>query len=149
MHHFGYGSNLKREFVKTMLPSAIFKMKAYLPNFQVEFRVWSEKRNAGISTIFRAPGELVHGALYEVPEEEMKALDQREGYYIGTYLRETFLVLGEDGKWKNADLYRAISPKEPFVPSRSYVTTMLEGAREIGLDADYIKKIQAAYDKSQ
>ncbi len=85
MYHFGYGSNLKIEFLKTLLPSAVFKMKAYLPNFKVEFRVWSKSRNGGISTIFEAPGELVHGALYEVPEEEMIALDQMEGIYLGIY----------------------------------------------------------------
>ncbi|MFX0116084.1 MAG: gamma-glutamylcyclotransferase family protein [Candidatus Hodarchaeota archaeon] len=149
MYHFGYGSNLKIDFLKTLIPNAILKMKAYLPNFRVEFRVWSKERNGGISTIFEAPGELVQGALYKVAEEEMKALDQMDGIYLGTYKRETFLVLGEDRKWKKADLYRAIAPKGPFVPSKSYVEIMLEGAHEVALDPDYIEKIQAAYHESQ
>lgn len=32
MYHFGYGSNLQIDFLKTLLPSAKFAMKGYLLN---------------------------------------------------------------------------------------------------------------------
>jgi hypothetical protein len=96
-----------------------------------------------------APGELVHGALYEMTEQELIAMDNLEDCYKGTYKRETFLVLGEDGKWHKADLYRVIDPKGPFPPARSYVEIMLAGARELELDPEYIKKIEEHYRQSQ
>ena len=149
MYHFGYGSNLKIDFLKKLLPSATFAMKGYLPNFEVQFRFWSKKRQGGLSNIMEAPGELVHGALFDVPEQELITLDSMEGVYVGKYKRMTYLILGEDGKCHPAELYRVIDPQGPFRPSRSYVEIMLTGAREFGLDPEYIKKIEEFYRQGQ
>ena len=69
-------------------------------------------------------------------------LDYRLDYYAPEYKREIFLVKGEDDKWYSASLYRLWEPKGPFPPSRRYVEGMLEGAKQIGLSPDYIKKIE-------
>lgn len=142
MYHFGYGSNLSIKCVhEELIPGAKFVMKGYLPNFEVSWPFWSEEEQGGYSGILEAPGELVHGALYEVTEEELITMDNLD-CYKGLYKRETFLVLGEDGKWHKGDLYRVIDPKGPFPPSREYVDIMLEGARDLGMDPEYIKKIE-------
>jgi len=149
MYHFGYGSNLSIKCVQEeLIPNAKFVMKGYLPNFEVSWPFWSEEEQSGYSGIMEAPGELVHGALYEVTEQELIAMDNLD-CYKDLYKRETFLVLGEDGKWCKADLYRVIEPKGPFPPSRSYVDIMLDGARDLGLDSEYIKKIEAFYHQSR
>jgi gamma-glutamylcyclotransferase (GGCT)/AIG2-like uncharacterized protein YtfP len=149
MFHFGYGSNLSSGFVKeNLIPNARLVMKGYLPNFEVRFPFWSEERQGGYSGIMEAPGELVQGALYEVTEEDLLALDELE-VYKGLYRRQTYLVLGEDGKFHSADLYRVIDPKGPFPPSRSYVEIMLTGARDLGLDPEYIEKIEGFYRQAQ
>ncbi|MGD9362615.1 MAG: gamma-glutamylcyclotransferase, partial [Desulfobacterales bacterium] len=114
-----------------------------------QFPFWSEKSQAGYSGIMEAPGELVHGALYEVTEQELIALDDLEGVYKDLYKRWTFLILGEDGKFHHADLYRVIDPKGPFPPCRSYVEIMLSGARDLGLDSAYIRKIEGFYHQGQ
>jgi gamma-glutamylcyclotransferase (GGCT)/AIG2-like uncharacterized protein YtfP len=150
MYHFGYGSNLSIDFVKKeLIANAKFAMKGYLPNFEVQFPFWSEKNQGGYSGIMEVPGELVHGALYEVTEQELITLDNLEGVYKDLYKRETFLVLGEDGKFHPADLYRVIDPQGPFPPSRSYVEIMLTGARDLGLDPEYIKKFEEFYRQGQ
>ena len=60
MYHFGYGSNLSIDFVKKeLIPNAKFAMKGYLPNFEVQFPFWSEKKQGGYSGIIEVPGELV------------------------------------------------------------------------------------------
>lgn len=41
-----------------------------------------------------------------MPESELEALDILESVPKGLYRRDTFLVLGEDGEWHRADLYR-------------------------------------------
>ncbi|MFH1179967.1 MAG: gamma-glutamylcyclotransferase family protein [Candidatus Bathyarchaeota archaeon] len=148
MFHFGYGSNLNIEFLHQYLPSAKYVMKAYLPNYMVQFRFWSKKRQGGLSTIIEKPGGLVHGVIYECDETEMIDLDIIESVPQGLYKRETFKVLGEDGEWHDADLYRVANPKGPFTPARSYVELMLSGAREHGLDPEYVKIIEAIYDRS-
>jgi len=148
MFHFGYGSNLNQGFLRQYCPSARFVMRAYLSNYEVQFRFWSKRRQGGISTIIERPGALVHGVIYEVPEDELKALDVLESVPQGLYTREAFLVLGEDGEWREADLYSVARPQGPFTPSRGYVELMLSGAREHGLDPGYIKRIEALYEGS-
>ena len=143
MLHFGYGSNLSIKAVhEDPNPNAKYVMKGFLPNFEVSWPMWSEEEQSAYSGIMEAPGELVHGALYEMTEQELIAMDNLEDCYKGDYQRETFLVLGEDGKWHEADLYRVIDPQGPFPPARSYVEIMLEGARDLGLDPEYIRKIE-------
>ena len=149
MYHYGYGSNLNLDFLKQYCPSARFVMKAYLPNFEVQFRYWSEKRNGGISTIISAPGELVHGVVYDVSVKDIEELDILESVPQGLYKRETFKVLGENGKWHDADLYHVSEPKGPFTPSKSYVELMLNGAKEHGLASEYIKKIEGILSRSE
>ena len=150
MFHFGYGSNLSIKSVHEDLnPNARYVMKGFLPNFEVSWPMWSETEQAGYSGIMEAPGELVHGALYEMTEQELIAMDNLEDCYKGTYKRETFLVLGEDDKWHSAELYRVIDPKGPFPPARSYVEIMLAGARDLELDPEYVKKIEEFYRQSQ
>jgi len=142
MLHYAYGSNLSPKFLKGYCPNARFLMKAYLPNFRVEFRFFSKKRNGGISSIIPCPGKLVRGVIYEVPEDEMEDLDVVESVPQGLYVRETFLVLGEDGEWHGADLYRVVNPEGPFAPAKSYVELMLDGAETFGLDEGYVEELR-------
>ena len=148
MLHFGFGSNLQMSFLKEILPSAEFIQKAYIPNYEIQFNFFSKIQNAGISNIMPAPGKMVHGALFEVPEQELLDLDVKEGVYIGDYERQTFVALGDDGKWHEADLYRVIDPQGPFRPAKNYVKGMLDGARELNLDPSYVKKIEDFYAES-
>ena len=143
MYYYAYGSNLSTTYVRKYCPSAVFVMKADLPNFRVEFRHYSENRQGGISSIIEAPGELVEGVIYEIPEQEIIDLDILESVPEGLYRRDAFLVLGEDGEWHRADLYRVSLPAGPFVASRGYVEDMIEGAREHGLTPEYTERLVA------
>ncbi len=141
--HFGYGSNLSTEFLRQHCPSVKPVMKAYLPNFRVEFRFYSNNRQGGISSIMEAPGEMTYGVIYEMPKKEMDDLDVLESVPEGLYTRETFLVLGEDGEWHEGNLYRVANPEGPFTPAKSYLDLMIEGAREHGLDAEFLEKLES------
>jgi len=142
VYHFGYGSNLSTEFLRQHCPGVTPVMKAYLPNYRVEFRYYSENRQGGISSIMEAPGEMTYGVIYEMPTKEMDDLDVLESVPEGLYTRETFLVLGEDGEWHEGDLYRVANPEGPFTPAKSYIDLMIEGAREHGLDSEYQEKLE-------
>ena len=141
MYYFAYGSNLSSNFIRDYTPGAAFVMKADLPNYKVEFRHYSENMHGGISSIIETPGTLVKGVIYDVPESELEALDVLESVPEGVYRRDRYIVLGEDDQWHRADLYRVSTPTGPYTPSTSYVDFMIEGAREHGLDADYIEQL--------
>jgi gamma-glutamylcyclotransferase len=142
MFHFAYGSNLSSRFLRGHCPSARFIMKAYLPNYRVAFPFYSKRRKGGISSIIPDPGQLVRGVIYEVPEEEMVKLDEVESVPLGLYTRQTFLILGEEGGFHMADLYRVVDPAGPFGPARSYVELMVEGAEEHDLDPEYVETLR-------
>jgi len=140
--HFAYGSNLSSKFLRQHCPTSSFMMRAELPNFRIAFPFFSQKRQGGISSIIPAPGELVKGVLYELSKSEMEELDVVESVPQGFYARETYLVLGEDRRWKAADLYRCAKPAGPYVPARSYVELMLQGAEEHQLDQEYVRELK-------
>ena len=141
MRYFAYGSNLSSQYMRRTCPSATFIMKADLPNFGVEFRHYSEKRQGGISSIVEAPGKMVRGVLFEIRVEEIEELDIVESVPEGLYRRDTFLVMGEDGNWHEAELYRVTNPRGPYPPAKGYLDLMIEGAREHGLDASYVEEL--------
>jgi cation transport regulator ChaC len=145
VYHFGYGSNLSMKFLQKYCPRVKPVMKAYLPNYRVEFRFYSESREGGISSIIEFPGGMTHGVIYSMPKEEMDDLDIVESVPEGLYKRETFLVLGEDGTLHKADLYRVVDPQGPFAPAKSYLELMLEGAREHQMDPKFIKWLESMW----
>ena len=149
MNYFGYGSNLDQEYLNEHCPSVQYLMKAYLPNYEVQFRFWSKRRNGGISTIIPKLGELVHGILYDVSEDDLLNLDIRESVPEGFYRRETFLLLGEDGLWHKADAYFVVKPERPYAPSKEYVETMIKGAKCHGIDPEYIKRLEEILKQSK
>ena len=139
----GYGSNLNvAATIKDLLPNGKFLRVAYIPNYEIQFRQWSNNYRGAISNIMAVPGELVECAMYACPLSDLDHLDYRLNYYAPEYKREFFKVLGDDNKWYQAYLYRLWEPKGPFPPSRRYVKGMLEGAKQIKLSPGYIKKIE-------
>jgi gamma-glutamylcyclotransferase (GGCT)/AIG2-like uncharacterized protein YtfP len=140
---FAYGSNMASRYLRGECPSAVPVMRAALPNYRIEFRRYSTNMKGGVSTIMEAPGDLVEGVLFRVRRAELAALDDLENLGEGLYRRQTFLVLGADGTWYPADLYRAARPAGPFAVAPAYLAWMLEGAREHGLPGDYITRLEA------
>ena len=139
---FSYGSNMSTAYLRATCPGAEPVMRAELANHRIEFRRYSNDLRGGLSTIMAAPGDMVPGVLFRVPRAEIEALDLLEDVDKGLYRRETHLVLGQDGVWKRAELYRVARPRGPFAPSPRYVGWMIEGAREHGLDQAYIQGLE-------
>jgi gamma-glutamylcyclotransferase len=139
---FSYGSNMSTAYLRETCPGAEPVARAELANHRIEFRRFSNDLRGGLSTIMPAPGELVPGMLFRVPRAEIEALDLLEDVDKGLYRRETHLVLGQDGIWHRAELYRVARPRGPFAPSPRYVGWMIEGAREHGLDQAYIQSLE-------
>lgn len=139
---FSYGSNTASRYLRGYCPGAEPVMRAVLPNFWIEFRRYSTNLEGGISTIMETPGDMVRGMLFSIPRAEIEDLDILEDVPIGLYLRLGYLVLGEDGKWHRAQLYRVANPEGPFPASDQYLDYMIEGAREHGQPEDYISRLE-------
>ena len=145
--YFAYASFLSSDVLRRHCPSARFASRAYLPNFKVDFTYMSKTYNCGVASIEPSPGEMARGVVYEVPDDEMARLDVVEAVPQGHYVRETYILVDEGGKFIRAETYRATRPAGPFKPNRRYVGLMLQGAREHKLDPEYVGSLQALYDK--
>jgi len=147
--HFGYGSNMSELYMRQYTPSLKYVMNAQLPNFEIQFRKYSNNMGGGISSIIEKPGGMVYGVMYYITKKEMDELDILEDVPLGIYKRETFQVLGEDSKWYEADLYRVTDPKGPYEPAKKYLDLMISGATEHNINKDWLKKLKqmrAKYD---
>ena len=147
IYHFGYGSNMDEDFMRKYTPSLKFVTKADLPNFEIQFRKYSTNLKGGISSIIPKPSGMIHGVVYTILKKEMEALDILEEVPENVYSRETFKVIGEDGIWYNADLYRVTHPKGPFTPSIQYLGYMIKGATEKNIDKPWLAHLIALREK--
>jgi len=138
MLYFSYGSFLDSRTLKRHCPNAKFVSKAVLPNFKVQFNFYSKNYGGGVTGVEPAPGKLARGVVYDVPPEEMGYLDAVEAVPEGLYYRQRVLVIDEEGGLLQADTYRTTDPKGPFKPTRKYLQLMINGAKEHGLDPEYI-----------
>lgn len=140
--HFGYGSNMSEAYMKQYTPGLKYLMNAQLPNFEIQFRKYSDNMQGGISSIIPKPGGMIYGVLYYIPKREMEELDILEDVPLGIYNRETFQVLGEDDKWYAADLYRVAEPKGPFEPASQYLDLMIAGGKEHNINPEWIATLE-------
>jgi gamma-glutamylcyclotransferase (GGCT)/AIG2-like uncharacterized protein YtfP len=143
MLYFSYGSFLDSETLKKHCPKAVYKGKAILPNWEVQFNFMSRTYKGGVTGIEPAVAKLVRGILYDVNDEELLHLDSIEGVPEGIYYRQTIYVVEESGKALKAATYRTTNPKGSFKPTKRYVGLMINGAKEHGLDSDYIRELEA------
>jgi gamma-glutamylcyclotransferase (GGCT)/AIG2-like uncharacterized protein YtfP len=140
--HFGYGSNMSEAYMKQYTPGLKYVMNARLPNFEIQFRKYSEDMGGGISSIIDKPGGMIYGVLYWIPKKEIEELDILEDVPLGIYKRETFQVLGEDGNWYAADLYRVTEPKGPYEPASKYLDLMIAGSTEHNINPEWVAKLK-------
>jgi gamma-glutamylcyclotransferase (GGCT)/AIG2-like uncharacterized protein YtfP len=145
MLYFSYGSFLDSETLKKHAPNAKYVKRAVLDDFEVQFNFLSKTYDGGVTGVEPAAGKKALGVLYNVPPDEMEKLDIVEGVPAGIYYRETITVVDENGNEHQAETYRTTNPKGPFTPTRRYLGLMINGAREHGLDPDYIKDLEDLY----
>ena len=69
--HFGYGSNMSEAYMRQYTPSLKYVMNAQLPNFEIQFRKYSNNMGGGISSIIEKPGGMVYGVMYYITKKEM------------------------------------------------------------------------------
>lgn len=147
--NFAYGSNLDWEQMTERCPSASFVGVARLASYRLAFTRWSQKRGCGVADIIPSGDCEVWGVLYEVSDDDMRALDRFEGYLpdegkVG-YRRVNVKVepAGASDCRTCAITYEVASKGEHFDPSNDYLNHIIAGARHWGLPNDYIQSLSS------
>jgi hypothetical protein len=144
MFYFIYCTWLDKEELAKYSPTAVFVTKAVAMNHQIQFRAAGERRDRGwchLSNSADARGEVTYGMVYRLPEQDsIVDYDDFERCFL--------TVRGDDGNVYDCFTYRLIRPGVPMRPPKYYWQHIPDGAREWGLPADYIAKIEKIYDSA-
>jgi len=124
-------------------PRHCFLGAARLQDHRLAFTRRSIRTGSGVADMVADPGAEIWGALYELPEEEIGALDRKEGVGFA-YARTDVRVHSVTGTAVDAVAY-AVLAKEPteIEPSLEYLQGILTAAVERSLPADYLSSLRA------
>lgn len=136
MKYFAHGSNMNHKQMVERCPEAKFVKRGYLENYCLVYDGWSVIRKCAVTNILYSKGDMVWGGLYEINQNDLAALDKREGY-PDRYDKGEFEIRDDKGKPVKAIIYFRIGQKEGK-PSEEYRDTVIQGAHDCGLPEDYI-----------
>jgi gamma-glutamylcyclotransferase len=139
--YFAYGSNLNSAQFRTragmVLEESIGELKGYELRFNKKVRGGTASAN-----IQPASGKSVRGVLYQISESAYRNLDRYEGAPVH-YRRIEVQVTAADGHNVPAQAYIATKVEKGLRPAPHYLQTIVDGATEHNLPADYIAGIRA------
>jgi gamma-glutamylcyclotransferase (GGCT)/AIG2-like uncharacterized protein YtfP len=143
--YFAYGSNMDPAEIVKRCPHRRYLGVARLPDHRLAFTRKSVRTNSGVADIIPEPGRTIWGVLYEISDDELAAIDRKEGYGWA-YERVTNPVWLQQGKEKRiAIMYTVIASQrqqEHVLPSRKYMETIISAAKERELPPQYINQLE-------
>jgi gamma-glutamylcyclotransferase len=141
--YFAYASNLAPNVITRLCPRHSYLGVAHLADHRLAFTRRSRKTGTGVADIVQAAGEMVWGVLYRIDDNELAAIDRKEGH-DWAYKRVMLPVRLEGGPERTAVTYTVCSKERTQVPpSRQYLDLVIEAVRERGLPGPYIEQIEA------
>ena len=129
---FAYGSNLAEDQMEAWCPRYEYLGPARLPGYRLEFRRRSVRWKGGAADVVAAEGEEVWGALYELPDGEIKRLDEKE--FEGEAYRRREVEVEHDGGLRLVQTYEVIDKTIAEIePAPAYAAAILRGIAQRGL----------------
>lgn len=121
---------------------------ARLPGYRLAFTRHSTRWGGGVADIVEAPGGEVWGAVWRIPLVERPALDRQEGLLLDPphYRRIAVTVTTPAGDDIECTAYQVATRESAHIaPSPAYLGTMLSGAAEVGLPAEYVSRMRTGH----
>ena len=139
---FAYGSNMNRALMLSRAGKILEERPGRLENYELLF---NKKVRGGTATanIRPAPGKVVEGVLYKINESAFRTLDRAEGA-PEHYRRIEVNVLDASGQAIAAQAFIATKVEKGLRPAGHYLKTILDGALEHHLTAEYLETIKTA-----
>jgi gamma-glutamylcyclotransferase len=151
MLYFAYASNLDPELMRQHAPGHHVVGLAALRDHRLAFPRFSPEWGGGLAAPQLAHGETVWGMVYDLTDDDLKGLDEKEGFVAtgdphNVCNRDTAtidLVRPDDDS-----IPRRVRPwiyvprtSNPMPPSRRYLDTILRGARHHRLPEEYVARL--------
>nr|XP_023019931.1 gamma-glutamylcyclotransferase-like isoform X1 [Leptinotarsa decemlineata] len=153
--YFAFGSNLSTARMHICNPNAVRYGIGKLNNYQIDFITYTKTWEGYAGTIVPKKGSHVWGAIWEIKNEDLKALDNQEGVRFNIYHPITVEVETPKGEILQCRSYRQVASAEEVSleslpeerkPTPAYLKTMINGAVESSLPEEYINFLKKISD---
>ncbi len=142
--YFAYGSNLHDAIFRERRSIRAREVRrGCLDGFRLRFNLPVGPGERGVANIEPATGSSIFGALYLLTPADCERLDRSEGVHFNAYRRITVTIRLDDGTTCSAFTYRADRTHDARKPSARYLALVVEGARQRGLPAEYVRWLES------
>jgi len=144
--YFGYGSNMSVKFLEERKKVKVIESApAVLKDFRMAFSFEAFHRvEPGFAGLWDSPGSEVHGVAFCTDKESADILDAAEGANDFGYQKEEVPLKTYTGRALRGSIYIDRSPdRKEFLPSKRYLDILISGAKEAGLESEYIAKLES------
>ena len=140
--YFAYASNMSRAQMLSRAGEILDERPGRLENYELLF---NKKVRGGTASANIRPvqGKVVEGVLYKINESAFRTLDRAEGA-PEHYRRIEVNILDASGQAVAAQAFIATKVEKGLHPAAHYLKTILEGAVEHNLTAEYMEMIKTA-----
>jgi gamma-glutamylcyclotransferase len=139
VNYFAYGSNLSLVRLRARTPSANPLGIVSVPGYQLRFHKIGRDGSAKCDACYTGDsGHILWGRVFHIADDEKPALDRAEGLGAGYKL----VTLQLESLVPCARAYVATDIDTRLQPFDWYKNHVLVGARESGLPAEYIAKME-------
>jgi hypothetical protein len=149
MIYFAYGADLNPSRLSAHAPGYRSLGVARLPNHRLVFPRFSAEWGGATASIAQSASDVVFGALYDLPADDVPVLHHHKGYDPDSppelnehVFREVVVRRAGTSEPLSAWTYIAIPDNRAALPSPAYVQAMLDGARYHGLPRAYFVVLQ-------
>jgi gamma-glutamylcyclotransferase (GGCT)/AIG2-like uncharacterized protein YtfP len=147
--YFAYGSNMAESVMAAHCPGHRYIGPADLPGHRLAFTRRSVRTLTGVADIVRADGQSVWGALYELDESDLLAIDRKEGNGSNYERMPVRVRPGGREPYSDALTYAVIDPLDTEVqPSPEYLDGLVKAADARGLPVAYRRALAALAEAS-
>ncbi len=138
--YFAYGANMNHKHMKDACTGSRFLKRVFLEDHKIIYDGYSDyMRRRARANVINSEGDVVWGGLYEIGEADLAPLDVSE-FAPNSFDRKKTVVKDEDGKTYDVIVYRR-EKRERCAPSTEYRQTIIQGAKDCKLPAEYIMGI--------
>ena len=134
--YFAYGSNMDLVQMADRCPNSATIGTAELPFHRFMINSY------GGATVVPDPASAVHGLLWNITEEDERALDRYEGVRRGIYRRDFVDVVLPDGRKARALIYIGTNT-DPGTARNGYMEKVYSAAQGCGLPKFYMDQLKA------
>lgn len=143
MKYFAYGSNMNPNTITSICGDNKFLGRARLDGYRLAFTRQSVKTHSGVADIVLAPNLVVWGALYEIEDDCLFKLDQKEGYG-SAYTRTAINVTLFDDNNHQAIAYTVMEKESKETPpSGDYLSKLIDGAKNCEINPRYCEFLES------